>query len=407
MFELRRALLTVTAVFFWVIALETAARIGVDQFGSTLAKTMRVLQADPVLGWRQRPNLNRSFFGAKVVTDANGFRSADRGAWNKSELRVLLLGPSSAFGWGVENDATYARQLQRLLSESTGKAVSVFNASQIGHSSWQGRRLFESPLFAEARPDIVLLAYGVNDYDRFRFFFASDKPDKVELAKPRDVSLQNGLMSHAFPQIMHQATQAVLSAVTCRDTGEIPHKRVSRQDVFANFSAMIQEARKRGARVMVINTPYELNRFASEPDLDVLHRQLHLVEQKIEQGELNQAARALQDLKKDHARISQVHYLASAVLSRQGDCRAAQKAFEKGRELEPWRLYAELNDFNTGLERFSRNQRVLFIDAHALIGGRPEMFVDPVHPSAAGHKTIAAEIFKQLRSGKYGNNQNG
>jgi hypothetical protein len=75
------------------------------------------------------------------VTDSNGFRTDDETSDDASGtpqvVEVLVLGPSSAFGWGVEYHETYAVVVARTAGQG------LLNASQVG--------------------------YGINDIDRFRF----------------------------------------------------------------------------------------------------------------------------------------------------------------------------------------------------------------------------------------------
>ena len=43
-------------------------------------------------------------------------------------FRILVLGDSFTFGYGVENDETYSVQLQNLLNERLDRTVEVVNA---------------------------------------------------------------------------------------------------------------------------------------------------------------------------------------------------------------------------------------------------------------------------------------
>ena len=72
--------------------------------------------------------------------------------------RVLVLGDSFTFGWGVSEKQAFPRQLERLLN---GR-VQVFNAGVPGYNTEQQACQLHQ-LWDQAAPHAVLLAYVVND----------------------------------------------------------------------------------------------------------------------------------------------------------------------------------------------------------------------------------------------------
>jgi hypothetical protein len=80
--------------------------------------------SDPYSGWTNRPGLSYRHvtpeFTADIYTNREGFRvsSTHEEYQNKrpnKTFRILLLGLSFAFGWGVNFEATFGAQLQQIL----------------------------------------------------------------------------------------------------------------------------------------------------------------------------------------------------------------------------------------------------------------------------------------------------
>ncbi len=96
----------------------------------------------------------------------HGLRGAECGPKADDELRVMILGDSYAFGWGLEDNDTIEAALSRILRDACpGKRVSVINAGVWGYSVWQERDLLQETGFA-LEPDIVVhLLFPANDID--------------------------------------------------------------------------------------------------------------------------------------------------------------------------------------------------------------------------------------------------
>jgi len=126
---------------------------------------VRVHRSDPVLFWRGRPNVDVEFRGVRVRTNSLGLRD-DEVPPTKApdELRILVLGESSAFGDLVEQEETFNQVLERALAESVrGCRVSVINAGVTGYSLYQSARWLERDGLG-LEPDVVLTYHGFNDF---------------------------------------------------------------------------------------------------------------------------------------------------------------------------------------------------------------------------------------------------
>lgn len=125
-------------------------------------------QSDGVLGYVHRPDWatvhQTEDFRVTVHTNALGLRGAPAKATKaRGTYRILLIGDSFAFGFGVEDDETFAAVLARSLPPPPGyKRVEVLNAGVAGWSADQYLLFLETRGFAW-RPDLVLLAETEND----------------------------------------------------------------------------------------------------------------------------------------------------------------------------------------------------------------------------------------------------
>ena len=95
--------------------------------------------ADSVSGWTNRPSFSYRHmtpeFAVDLHTNSQGFRVSALGEEYlrmkpPGTFRILLLGPSFAYGWGVNFEDTFGVQLQRILEKSqfaSGRSIEVLN----------------------------------------------------------------------------------------------------------------------------------------------------------------------------------------------------------------------------------------------------------------------------------------
>jgi lysophospholipase L1-like esterase len=123
---------------------------------------------DGTLGYAHRPDWETVHatedFEVTVHTNALGLRGADVApAKPRGTFRILVLGDSFAFGFGVEDGEAFPAVLERVLPPPAGyERVEVWNAGVAGWSVDQYGLLLETRGFGW-RPDLVLLAETEND----------------------------------------------------------------------------------------------------------------------------------------------------------------------------------------------------------------------------------------------------
>lgn len=117
------------------------------------------------------PGAEKSFVVGELQTppfrarvSSQGLRDREYGEKRADEYRILALGDSTTFGWGVAEEASFPKQLEALLGERCrGKQVSVLNAGTPTFGPWQSLSWLQEKA-AAFQPDLVVYTmFPVND----------------------------------------------------------------------------------------------------------------------------------------------------------------------------------------------------------------------------------------------------
>jgi lysophospholipase L1-like esterase len=137
-----------------------------DLLGASLyAESWRYALAtlpDPDLVYKQQPDLETTYQGVPVRFNELGLRERPLSAKQADTMRILVLGDSVVFGWGVREEETFTRRLGELLTERTGRPVETVNTGVCSYNTRQEEAFLERHGDALA-PDAVLLVYVDND----------------------------------------------------------------------------------------------------------------------------------------------------------------------------------------------------------------------------------------------------
>lgn len=155
-------LVTVVSLLFFEAGLRIFWRPPPKFMAAHLTGT-RLFLSDKDLGWRMAPNFRSDFdwyWGetSTIRTNSSGFRDVEH-ARERSEgvPRVVVLGDSHAFGYGVQADEMFTSVLRTLLP-----GVEILNLAETGYNTRQCRALFVEH-GAAFLPDVVVLAFTQND----------------------------------------------------------------------------------------------------------------------------------------------------------------------------------------------------------------------------------------------------
>ena len=171
-------------------ALELAIRM-VDPLGISYYELAgdytRDKLADERLVFRHKPSWATRYGDVRVTYNERGLR--DRPVLPKAagEYRVLALGDSVTFGWGVDQDKTFSARLEALLEERLHRPVRVINSGVGGYNTVQEMTYFKQEGIT-LQPDLVMLTYVQND---------------IEVNKgPFDPWAQSSLWGKPFPDMV-------------------------------------------------------------------------------------------------------------------------------------------------------------------------------------------------------------
>lgn len=244
---------------------------------------LEIYEPDPLLYWRLKPNqtchtkVNRKL----VHINSHGTRGPDFEVPKPpGTVRILSLGDSRTFGWGLSDEETYSSLIEAGLRKTLGPSqkIEVINC---GVNAWSYPQMtaFFRDRTSEWRPDIVLLA----DANLWTQFSEKNSPEFVRKFMWR-VRLKNFLRRFAT---YHFFVEAELNSFYARyRTKFIPvdpkqdalFKEQQQSDPDAFFRDSIEElcrqAKARGVRVVLCHLPVRSELETGKPGDNVLNAKL-------------------------------------------------------------------------------------------------------------------------------------
>ncbi len=366
-----------------------------------LDRILDLVERDPVLLWRLRAGLNTIFENARVRTSEHHLRGPafdvqpPPGTW-----RIVCLGASPTFGWGVEEAATYPTLLGDRL-RAQGIPVETINGGVPGYTSWQGRGFL--PQVLSWSPAAVTIAYDLNDLDIYRFFVNDGRPDSAHTPESETRIAAQNLLDRS--RLYTFARRNLIEMLSHRGgpfhASRMP-RRVSQPEYCANLLAIERECRAHDVAVVFIKMPVHLpfSRLASR-DAATAARESSLGNEAVGRSDWPAAMAHYENAyEADPTRLDVYDKLADA-LRRVGQTERARRidgliAFAAAFSDQAHRQY------NATVEEVARatGRPCLDIVAAFTEDGRGEGLwnsrEDPFHPNAAGHAVIAALLEQTL-----------
>lgn len=143
---------------------------------------------DPELGSRLVPNLRGritlpGLYSFEFAHNSLGMRATGIVDNKHARSRILILGDSFAYGWGVNDKETFAYLLEERLSR-TPLSATVMNAGNGGKGTDYELRFFDI-VGRKLKPDLTVLCFFSNDYlDNERSLIYNVGPDGTLRLKP-------------------------------------------------------------------------------------------------------------------------------------------------------------------------------------------------------------------------------
>ncbi len=163
----REIILTLSSILISLIIVEVAIRVldplGVSYFQEASRYHLAKLP-DPIFVYKHAPGLRRTYQGVSVFINELGLRDRNLEKKHDGELRILLLGDSLTFGWGVPIEATFGRKLESTLASKLGRPVRTVNTGVGSYNTVQEYAVLRA--YADViEPDVVVLLYVINDIE--------------------------------------------------------------------------------------------------------------------------------------------------------------------------------------------------------------------------------------------------
>ncbi|MCU0722023.1 MAG: GDSL-type esterase/lipase family protein [Planctomycetes bacterium] len=238
-----------------------------------LKANFSIYEDDRRLLWRIRPGLDleiRDFLlprelrerpPFRIRTDAGGRRGPHPGS-APGRTRVLCLGGSNTFGWGLNEGESFPERLEAFLDAGKSGGFAVANHAQPGYSSRQGLAQWEGEGRAW-RPAWVVLEFGFNDGVR------APLADESAMARRRGPTgfLLHGLSRLRTVRLARWAGLRARSRASPPDPAALA-PRVPPEAYRANVAALVRSCREAGATPILLGMrnkyPDELEALAAE-----------------------------------------------------------------------------------------------------------------------------------------------
>jgi hypothetical protein len=127
---------------------------------SRYAMELKTESSNPLIGHVHKPNAQARLMGVPVKINSDGLRDREYPIGRNASRRIILLGDSLTFGWGVEKSKTFDEILEARLSETI--PTEIINFGTGNYNTVQEVNLFlEKGL--KYKPDEAVVFYFIND----------------------------------------------------------------------------------------------------------------------------------------------------------------------------------------------------------------------------------------------------
>ena len=362
---------------------------------------------DPRLHWKLRPNAEVLLQGRNVRTGPQGLQGE---AARAGERTLLVLGDSTAFGWGVGEGESFSELLQARLDGTSTSALAaphlrVLNAAVPGYSSFQVRLQAEA-LIPRWRPAVVVLCVGNNDA-----WPVARSDREVDTSRRLAAVLESALSkSHLLvwaSERLRPHRPATFTASTL--AGSVA--RVSVSEYADNLRAIVSLARDAGARVILLGSSVNLyfppDRLELQPGAEARDELQRSV------GELSQRGAFEAALERTRAAAAAAPesfypiYLEGIVLTLMGRTDAGLERLEEALERNPFPERSK-RSYREAAREVAERAGAAYLDVNALFrdASAPDpvqaatFYLDWCHPTPAGHRLIADALFEQIQAAK-------
>lgn len=188
-----------------LLLLEISLRIMVNTdllkipVGASLGRTVGLYEYDKTLGWKNRPHFNKTkrylygdeYRAVMEQTNSKGLRGVEYELEKPDDtFRIIALGCSRTYGYGVNGDETYPAVLEQLLNAAYETKMEVLNFGTNGYGIDQMTLNFEK-YGKRYNPDLVFLQLYMPNIVRSQYDTNFSTPKPVFRLKDNELVLEN------------------------------------------------------------------------------------------------------------------------------------------------------------------------------------------------------------------------
>ena len=215
---------------------------------------------DPDIRKELPPNFEGIMLGGSVRTNSFGIRGPEISLEKPAGVfRIVVLGDSWAFGWGVEEGDQFPIVLERLLREGSAPGeprYEVLNFSVSAYNTLQQLAVLERKALRFS-PDLVMVAYNVNDVEKL-------DPATRKTAQGRTRALERALTRHShLIRLIDDRLRRLALKSAFESSGKVDHYRAlyaSGARPWARVQAALAEIRQlsaeAGAVTYLVHCPW-------------------------------------------------------------------------------------------------------------------------------------------------------
>lgn len=253
LYRLRAGLLmSVVSVLLSLGLLELGIRL-VDPLGISYYDRIGTYSRDKLLDtqlvFRHKPSWETRYGNVLVTYNERGLRDRPILTKGPDEYRILALGDSVTFGWGVDQDKTFAARLESLLPGRLHRPVRVINSGVGGYNTVQEVTYFKQDGIA-LQPDLVLLTYVQNDIDELN---PAWNPRSADSSSEKSISERlNRLVSQLWLyRLAHHAYHYALPKATAEPATASPQKGAGWRQSMAALQELVALCEQQHIPLMV------------------------------------------------------------------------------------------------------------------------------------------------------------
>ena len=165
-FMYRKIFYTALLLLICFVAAEMIVRVFLkfnrvyDEEMSRYSMEVKKDSPDPLIGHVHRPYAETTLMGAKVRINSDGLRDKEYPIVRGNEKRIVFLGDSLTFGWGVEEEDSFGNMMEKMLNELS--PTEIINFGTGNYNTEQEVHLFLQKGL-KYNPDKVVVFYFIND----------------------------------------------------------------------------------------------------------------------------------------------------------------------------------------------------------------------------------------------------